>query len=259
MSTYTSEPGTLLAGRYRLVDQTSVGAGWAFWKATDEPLARSRHRAHVRVRLPEDHRGHHRRPRREQARRPAFLSGVRRRGRRRARLRGAGVGGRRVTAGHAGRRPPGRPERRVAAVRGGPGHRGGARWRAGPPAAEPGVPALDARQRGQDHRPGHRRGAGRPDAGRGRKWAERRRWARRRTGPRAHRHPGPGPAAVRRADRLLARLAGTGRAGRRRGADRPPGRRSPGLGPGCPRRRRRTGCRAPRARCPRPSRPTSTP
>src|ERR1700732_799847 len=40
MSTYTSEPGTLLAGRYRLVDQTSVGTGWAFWKATDEPLAR---------------------------------------------------------------------------------------------------------------------------------------------------------------------------------------------------------------------------
>jgi serine/threonine protein kinase len=30
-----------LAGRYRLVDQTSVGTGWAFWKATDEPLARS--------------------------------------------------------------------------------------------------------------------------------------------------------------------------------------------------------------------------
>jgi hypothetical protein len=41
MSTYTSEPGTLLAGRYRLVDQTSVGTGWTFWKATDEPLARS--------------------------------------------------------------------------------------------------------------------------------------------------------------------------------------------------------------------------
>src|SRR5580700_7170937 len=41
MSTYTSEPGTLLAGRYRLVDQTSMGTGWAFWKATDEPLARS--------------------------------------------------------------------------------------------------------------------------------------------------------------------------------------------------------------------------
>jgi hypothetical protein len=40
MSTYTSEPGTLLAGRYRLVDQTSLGTGWAFWKATDEPLAR---------------------------------------------------------------------------------------------------------------------------------------------------------------------------------------------------------------------------
>ena len=30
-------------------------------------------------------------------------------------------------------------------------------------------------------------------------------------------------------------------------------------GPGCPRRRRTTGCRAPRARYPRPSRPTSTP
>ncbi|HEV2260387.1 MAG TPA: discoidin domain-containing protein [Streptosporangiaceae bacterium] len=30
-----------MAGRYRLVDQTSVGTGWAFWKATDEPLARS--------------------------------------------------------------------------------------------------------------------------------------------------------------------------------------------------------------------------
>jgi len=41
MSTYTSEPGTRLAGRYRLVDQTSVGTGWAFWKATDETLARS--------------------------------------------------------------------------------------------------------------------------------------------------------------------------------------------------------------------------
>src|SRR6516225_2877788 len=41
MSTYTSEPGTLLAGRYRLVDQTSAGTGWTFWKATDETLARS--------------------------------------------------------------------------------------------------------------------------------------------------------------------------------------------------------------------------
>ncbi len=41
MSTYTSEPGTRLAGRYRLVDQTSAGTGWTFWKAIDEPLARS--------------------------------------------------------------------------------------------------------------------------------------------------------------------------------------------------------------------------
>jgi serine/threonine protein kinase len=41
MSTYTSEPGTRLAGRYRLVDQAGAGAGWTFWKAVDEPLARS--------------------------------------------------------------------------------------------------------------------------------------------------------------------------------------------------------------------------
>jgi hypothetical protein len=41
MSTYTSEPGTRLAGRYRLVDQTTAGTGWTYWKATDETLARS--------------------------------------------------------------------------------------------------------------------------------------------------------------------------------------------------------------------------
>jgi serine/threonine protein kinase len=40
MSTYTSEPGTRLAGRYRLVDQVSAGTGWTYWKATDETLAR---------------------------------------------------------------------------------------------------------------------------------------------------------------------------------------------------------------------------
>ena len=40
MSTYTSEPGTRLAGRYRLVDQVSSGTGWTYWKATDETLAR---------------------------------------------------------------------------------------------------------------------------------------------------------------------------------------------------------------------------
>jgi serine/threonine protein kinase len=41
MSTYTSEPGTRLAGRYRLVGQVREGAGWTYWKATDETLARS--------------------------------------------------------------------------------------------------------------------------------------------------------------------------------------------------------------------------
>jgi serine/threonine protein kinase len=40
MSTYTSEPGTRLAGRYRLVDQTVTGNGWTLWKAIDETLAR---------------------------------------------------------------------------------------------------------------------------------------------------------------------------------------------------------------------------
>ena len=40
MSTYTSEPGTRLAGRYRLVEQTSAGNGWTMWKAQDETLAR---------------------------------------------------------------------------------------------------------------------------------------------------------------------------------------------------------------------------
>ncbi|MBV9206586.1 MAG: protein kinase family protein, partial [Actinobacteria bacterium] len=40
MSTYTSEPGTRLAGRYRLVDQVNAGAGWTYWKALDETLAR---------------------------------------------------------------------------------------------------------------------------------------------------------------------------------------------------------------------------
>src|SRR5262249_29186644 len=40
MSTFTSEPGTRLAGRYRLVDQVAAGTGWAMWKAMDETLAR---------------------------------------------------------------------------------------------------------------------------------------------------------------------------------------------------------------------------
>ncbi|HEY0716216.1 MAG TPA: protein kinase family protein [Streptosporangiaceae bacterium] len=41
MSTYTSEPGTRLAGRYRLEDQVDAGSGWALWKAIDEILARA--------------------------------------------------------------------------------------------------------------------------------------------------------------------------------------------------------------------------
>src|SRR5712664_2763271 len=40
MSTYIAEPGTRLAGRYRLVDQMVTGNGWTLWKAIDETLAR---------------------------------------------------------------------------------------------------------------------------------------------------------------------------------------------------------------------------
>lgn len=41
MSTYTSEPGTRLGGRYRLEDRVTAGGGWAAWKAIDETLARA--------------------------------------------------------------------------------------------------------------------------------------------------------------------------------------------------------------------------
>jgi hypothetical protein len=40
MSTFTSEPGTRLGGRYRLEDRIAASAGWAAWKAIDEILAR---------------------------------------------------------------------------------------------------------------------------------------------------------------------------------------------------------------------------
>jgi serine/threonine protein kinase len=40
MSTYISEPGTRLGGRYRLEDRVSAGGGWSAWKAIDETLAR---------------------------------------------------------------------------------------------------------------------------------------------------------------------------------------------------------------------------
>src|SRR6202000_2658161 len=40
MSTYISEPGTRLAGRYRLVDQMVMGNGWPLGRAMDETLAR---------------------------------------------------------------------------------------------------------------------------------------------------------------------------------------------------------------------------
>jgi serine/threonine protein kinase len=40
MSTFTSEPGTRLGGRYRLEDRVAGAAGWAAWKAIDETLAR---------------------------------------------------------------------------------------------------------------------------------------------------------------------------------------------------------------------------
>lgn len=41
MTTYASEPGTRLGGRYRLEDRIAAGAGWDAWKAIDETLARA--------------------------------------------------------------------------------------------------------------------------------------------------------------------------------------------------------------------------
>jgi serine/threonine protein kinase len=41
MSTFISEPGTRLGGRYRLEDRIGTSSGWAAWKAIDETLARA--------------------------------------------------------------------------------------------------------------------------------------------------------------------------------------------------------------------------
>src|SRR5450432_1759800 len=41
MSTFISEPGTRLGGRYRLEDRVAAAGGWAAWKAFDEILARA--------------------------------------------------------------------------------------------------------------------------------------------------------------------------------------------------------------------------
>jgi hypothetical protein len=41
MSTFTSEPGTRIGGRYRLEDRVAAAGGWAAWKAIDETLARA--------------------------------------------------------------------------------------------------------------------------------------------------------------------------------------------------------------------------
>ena len=40
MSTFISEPGTKLGGRYRLEDRLAAATGWSAWKAIDETLAR---------------------------------------------------------------------------------------------------------------------------------------------------------------------------------------------------------------------------
>lgn len=41
MSTFTSEPGIRLGGRYRLEDRIAAAGGWSAWKAIDEILARA--------------------------------------------------------------------------------------------------------------------------------------------------------------------------------------------------------------------------
>src|SRR5260370_1264634 len=166
MSTYTSEPGTLLAGRYRLVDQTSVGPGWAFWKATDEPLARSVTVLTFASGFPRITEAITAARAASRLGDPRFFPGVGGGG-----ARGVGL---RVAGGRAG------GSRRTPAAPG-----------SGPP---PGAPPP---------------------------WAPPP-WA-------------PTPWAP------------------------PPGPPIRGAGPGCPPRLRATGRRSPRARCPRPSRPTSTP
>ena len=162
------------------------------------------HRAHVRDRFSPGDRDGDRRPGREPARRPALRPGVRRGGRRRAGLRGAGVGGRGVAARHALRGPARSAPRGRDDGGGSAGDRGRARNRPGAPQAGPGLRALDGRRRGEDRRARHRRRAGRagPDRVRGRHGR-----------PGTHRHAGPGPAALRRADRLLARPAWLRRVG----------------------------------------------
>ena len=235
MSTYTSEPGTRLAGRYRLVDQVTSGTGWTYWKATDETLARS-------VTVLTFATGFPRVTETVTAARaasrlgdPRFCPGVRRGGRRRAGLRGAGVGGRGVAARHALRGPARSAPRGRDDGGGSAGDRGRARNRPGAPQAGPGLRALDGRRRGEDRRARHRRRAGRtgPDRVRGRRGR-----------PGTHRHAGPGPAALRRADRLLARPAWLRRVGARQHCCRP-------------RRRTAPAC-ARRVRCPRASRLAST-
>ena len=129
MSTYTSEPGTRLAGRYRLVDQAGAGDGWTFWKATDETLARSvtvltfasdfpriteaitAARAASRLNDPRFSQVFDV----EDADELAYVVME-------------WVAGE-LAAGHARRRPAGWPARGVSGVRGRPGHHGGARRR----------------------------------------------------------------------------------------------------------------------------------
>jgi serine/threonine protein kinase len=41
MSTFISEPGTRVGGRYRLEDRIGASGGWSAWKAIDETLARA--------------------------------------------------------------------------------------------------------------------------------------------------------------------------------------------------------------------------
>ncbi len=41
MTTFTSDPGTRLGGRYRLEERLAEAGGWSAWRATDEILARS--------------------------------------------------------------------------------------------------------------------------------------------------------------------------------------------------------------------------
>ena len=218
MSTFISEPGTRLGGRYRLEDRIAAAGGWAAWKAIDEILARAGHRHYLRARVPAGPRGRDGRAGGQPAHRRPADPGLRRRGRLGPRLHRDGVGGRRLAG-----RPAGRRADRPGAARRGSSPRPPRRCRSRTP---PGSPTCACSPESLRWTPGGGVkiiGLG-IDAALSGVTAE---------DPAAGRHPRPGQPAVRGADRALARPGlprPAARAVRRRAARAAPA----GHGPACP-------------------------